>query len=203
MTDAVRRPTVAGMEVTFTRTGERRYGVLAVAPGKAPQWINSAPGYDPDVPHDLVHYLVEAELKLTSGVFGRVAAGGSGLFAPAEDVRDHRERRRQRRRQQKREERLRRDDNAGRGDMALSEYFATICDMAWKLRHGRIREAPGWAVPERLSNDEHARMERVLARLNRVAPLWGGLPVGGSLTFTWPDPEPTACWAGGPVTTMS
>jgi hypothetical protein len=43
------------MEVTFRRTGERRYGVLVVAPGQAPQWINSAPGYDPDITHDLVH----------------------------------------------------------------------------------------------------------------------------------------------------
>ncbi len=179
------------MEVTFTRTGKRRYGVLVAAPGQGPQWMNSAPGYDPDIPHDLAHYLVEAELKLMSGVFGRVAAGGSGLFAPSEDVRDHRERRRQQRRRHKREKRLRRADHAGRGDMALSEYFATICVMAWKLRHGRVREAPAWVVPERLSSDEHARMERVLARLDRVAPLWSGLPVGGSLTFEWPDPEPT------------
>lgn len=191
------------MEVTFTRTGERRYGVLVAAPGQAPQCINSAPGYDPDIPHDLVHYLVEAELKLMRGVFGRVAAGGAGLFAPVDDVRDHRERRRQRRRQHKREERLRREDHSGQGDMALSEYFAAICDMAWKLRHGRVREVPAWAVPEGLSSDEHARMERVLARLDWAAPLWGGLPIGGSLTFTWPDPDPTACWASGPVTTMS
>ena len=74
--------------------------------------------------------------------------------------------------------------------------------MVWKLRHGRVRESPAWGVPERLTSDEHARMERVLARLDRVAPLWSGLPIGGSLTFTWPDPEPT-CWEGGPVTTMS
>lgn len=75
--------------------------------------------------------------------------------------------------------------------MALSEYFTAICSMAWKLRHGRAREVPDWAVPERLSTDEHARMERVVARLDRVAPLWTGLPVGGSLIFTWPDAEPT------------
>lgn len=182
------------------RTGERRYGVRVAVPGSEPQWMNSAPGYDPNLPHDLVHYVVEAELGLDSGVFGRVAAGGGALFAPPEDVRNHRARRRQQRRQQQREERLRRDDHAGQGDMAQSEYFTAICGMAWKLRHGRLREAPDWAVPEQLSGGEHARMERVLGRLDCIAPLWNGLPFGGSLTFTWPDTEPTggrACGLSG------
>lgn len=188
------------MDVTFTRTGERRYGVLVTVPGEAPQWMNPAPGYDPDVPHDMVHYLVEAELKLMGGVFGRVAAGGGGLFASTEDIRDHRERRRQQRRQRKREERLRQSDRAGQGDMALSEHVAGICDMVWKLRHGRLREPPAWGAYERLPSDELARMEPVLARLDRVAPLWSELPIGGSLTFTWPDPEPTGSSAAGPST---
>lgn len=181
------------MEVTFARAGERRYGVLVAGLGQGQRWTNSAPGYDPDIPHDLVHYLVEAELKLTGGVFGRVAAGGGALFAPGNDGTDQRQRRRQQRRQRSREQRLQRDDRA-QGDMAQSEYFAAICGKVWKLRHGRVSEASEW-LPEQLSTDQHDRMERVLAHLDRVAPLWRGLPVGGSLSFTWPDPEPTGCRA--------
>lgn len=179
------------MHVTFARTGRRRYGVLAVAAGRQPQQTSSAAGYDPDIPHDLVHYLVEAELGLAGGVFGRVAAGGGSLRAGAEtDGPDHRGRRRQERRRHRREQRLRTEDHAGRRDMATSERLAGICEVVWKIRHGRFVEAPDWADLKGLPPADRAWVDRVQVRLDRVAPLWRRLPVGGSVTFTWPDPEP-------------
>lgn len=187
-----RVPSIGTVEVTFARTGERRYGVSVTPPGQQPQWADPAPGYDADLPHDLVHYVVEAELSLTGGVFGRAAAGGGALFTPPEGVRDRREQRRHQRRRQRREEQLRRRDRAGRGDMATSEHLASICETMWKLRHGRLRQAPEWAHPDSLSGTDRTRVERVTARLDRVAPVWRGLPIGGALTFTWPDPEPRA-----------
>jgi len=38
-----------------------------------PRLTNSAPGFHEYIPRDLVHYLVEAELRLVAGVFGRAA----------------------------------------------------------------------------------------------------------------------------------
>lgn len=177
--------------MTFHRTGDRRYGVLVTSPTGERLCADPAPGYDPDVPHDLVHYVVEAELGLVGGVFGRAAAGGGSFVASGADQRDQRDQRRAQRRRAQREERLRRDDHAGRRDMARSEHLAGICDVAWKLRHGRRREAPDWARPEQLSQEEHAHLERVLARLDGIAPLWRRLPVGGSIRFTWPAVEPS------------
>ena len=64
------------MEVTFLRTGERRYAVIARPDGRPPVTMNPAPGFDPRVPHDLIHYAVEREFAIERGVFGQLAAGG-------------------------------------------------------------------------------------------------------------------------------
>lgn len=69
------------MEVVFKRTGARRYAVNVAVPGRGVQRIHPAPGYDDDIPHDLVHYVVEAKLRLTNGVFGRAAQGGGSFIA--------------------------------------------------------------------------------------------------------------------------
>src|SRR3546814_20442724 len=43
--------------------------------------MDPAPGFDPDLPHDMVHFVVEAALGLKMGVFGQIAAGGdAGSF---------------------------------------------------------------------------------------------------------------------------
>ena len=65
------------MEVTFRRTGERRYAVVAAPDGHPPVTMDPAPGFDPRLPHDLVHYAVEREHGIELGVFGQLAAGGN------------------------------------------------------------------------------------------------------------------------------
>lgn len=175
------------MKVTFTRTGTRRYGVFVAVPGQEVQGMDPAPGYDEDIPHDLVHYVLEAELGLGSGVFGRTAKGGGGFIRQGAVVRDPRERRRQRRKQHRREDGLRRRDHAGSGDMAVSERFAAICSVAWKRRHGHKGEAAVWLHPEPLPAGDEAAVERVLTRLDEVAQYWRALREGESLTFNWPS----------------
>src|SRR5687768_4258754 len=46
------------MEVTFTRTGERRYSVSVEGPGIVTAVMDPAPGYDPLLPHDMAHFVV-------------------------------------------------------------------------------------------------------------------------------------------------
>src|ERR1044071_4568234 len=65
------------MIIVFRRTGQRRYAVEAQRPGFPDLEMNPAPGYDPRMPHDMMHMVVEAQLGLAHGIFGQLAAGGN------------------------------------------------------------------------------------------------------------------------------
>jgi hypothetical protein len=72
------------VRVTFVKTEVRRYGVL-VQRDRAPDLWMYGPGYDEDLPHDLLHFVAEAEFGLDGGVFGDVAAGGNAkIFQPVD-----------------------------------------------------------------------------------------------------------------------
>src|SRR5262249_41132501 len=62
------------MEITFTRTGEHTYITVAVRDDGV---TLAVPSFDRTawMPHDLAHYVVERELGLTRGFWGRVADG--------------------------------------------------------------------------------------------------------------------------------
>jgi hypothetical protein len=147
--------------------------------------MEPAPGYDDDIPHDLVHYLVEAELGFTSGVFGRAAQGGGTFVARDVEGLSARERSRQRRKQQKREGSLRALDETSAQQMATSEQLAALCDVAWRRKHGQqpdlLRRAP-----EMLAQHDASDIARVVERLDALAPQWRTLPIGGALEFVWP-----------------
>jgi hypothetical protein len=178
------RVLASGMRVIFQRTGERRYAVVVAAPGEAAQTMNPAPGFDPNIPHDLVHYVVEAELGFDAGVFGR-AARGAGTFYGGAASGNAREQARMRRKQARRELALRRE-TANEEQLATSERLAALCDVAWRRRHGQRAEPAGWHSNSPVSVADAACIERVVSRLDELAPLWNQLPVGGELAFTWP-----------------
>jgi hypothetical protein len=46
--------------------------------------MDPAPGYDPRLPHDMAHFVVENELGITGGVFGQLAQGGVCSTTPVE-----------------------------------------------------------------------------------------------------------------------
>jgi hypothetical protein len=175
------------MDVVFRRTGERRYAVV-LRRGAAEQVMSPAPGFDEDIPHDLVHYVVEAELGLESGVFGRAARGG-GTFRSISEAGDARERARARRKQARREQTLGRAPEND-AQMRESERLAYHADIAFRRRRGQ-RPAPHlWQVTEPLSREDGERLERIVTRLERIAPRWRALPIDGELAFAWPSPTP-------------
>lgn len=176
------------MNVRFRRTGARRYAVLITVAGQPPRAMDPAPGYDDDIPHDLVHYLVEAELGLKNGVYGRAAQGAGTFVMTAERDQSPRERARQQRKLQKRERALGAQDARHSADMEQSERLAGLCDVAWRRKHGQ-RADPGRSPPVPRAEDA-AWIERVVARLDALAPLWRALPVGEELVFEWPKVVP-------------
>ncbi|MEO8180991.1 MAG: hypothetical protein ABI895_19320 [Deltaproteobacteria bacterium] len=176
------------MKVAFKRTGIRRYAVIVRLTGEPARAFDPAPGYDDDIPHDLVHYVVEAALGLTDGVYGRAARGAGTFITTAEQDVSPRERARKQRKQQKRERALGAHDARHGAELARSERLAALCDVAWRRKHGQ-RADPGGSPPV-LPAEDAGDVERVVARLDVLAPLWRGLLVDAELVFEWPGLDP-------------
>lgn len=178
------------MDVLFRRTGPRRYAVALELGGQPPQVMDPAPGYDDHIPHDLVHYVVEAELGLASGLFGRAAQGG-GTFRPdASSESSPRERARARRKQLRREASLGAADQKAQQEMESSERLAAISDLFWRRRQGQRPDPSRLAPTIHLTPEDATCVTRIVARLEELAPLWQALPLGGELAFTWPSVVP-------------
>lgn len=166
------------MDVTFTKLPGRRYRMAVVrerGPELAPR---QGPGYDDYLPHDAVHFLVEAEAGLSRGVFGRIAAGRNNIFWAADPV----VRKRQARREAKRS-----PSKVEHADMAESETLASLCEPLWKLRAGQCSDLPNWFASRASGISESPLVERILVRLDEFAARWHALPVGGSVTLSWPS----------------
>lgn len=106
------------MKVSFTKTGERRYAVRVSRERYPDLWCGSI-GYDDWLPHDVLHFVAEAEFGLDGGIFGDLAAGGNArIFMPVD---------RDQIRKTKRKERIRRTRLP---DGRRSE------ELAWELHQG-------------------------------------------------------------------
>src|SRR4030095_3372748 len=121
------------MILVFRRTGRRRYAVEAKRSSFPDLEMNPAPGYDEWTPHDLLHLVVEAQLGLTHGVFGQLAAGGdAGTFHPTvKPKQSPRDAARVRTKVKARGKTLMRE---GRDESAQSERATYICWYEWLAR---------------------------------------------------------------------
>jgi hypothetical protein len=168
------------MQVTFTRSGERRYDI-AIERATGPRLaVRQGPGFDAYLPHDLVHFVVEEEAGLRGAVFGSLAAGESGIFRPVDGTLV---------RSQHRRDRKRKTPPAARRDMLRAEQLVSLAFPLWHQRAGHRAHLPDWFA--QLSPEELGAplIARICDRLDRVAPRWHALPVGGGITLTWPFPE--------------
>jgi hypothetical protein len=64
------------VKVTFVKKGARRYTVEVRRDRYPDLWCGTI-GYDDFLPHDLLHFVAEAEFGLDGAVFGDLAAGGN------------------------------------------------------------------------------------------------------------------------------
>lgn len=186
------------MQVHFLRTGERRYAVRVDRKDFPSVEMNPAPGFDPLIPHDLVHLVVEEALGLRQGIFGQLAAGGgAGTFrlVPGQDG-SQKEASRQRRKTAGRDEKLLRD---GRRDANLSEQAVSFCIREWLSRStDPQRRKLASQMAQEGNKDEALRLpsgqavsktvlDRICNRLEEASQRWTSLAVGESMTVNWPD----------------
>jgi len=167
------------MQVSFTRTGERRYRVVARRTGAPELVIEPAPGFDAHLPHDLVHFLVERHWGLREGIYGDLAAGGdAGTFRPTEGARD--------RRWVKKHAGL---VTSGR-DMDRSEALAAAVFAAWQGHRGAVERASDYArSAAALAGVTAAELAAVMPACDEAADAWRALRTGESMTLEWPYPE--------------
>ena len=149
------------MIVRFVKGRGRRYGVH-VDRDRAPALrMEPAPGYDDDLPHDLLHFVAEAEFGLDGGVFGDLAAGGNArIFEPVDSTLVAKMWRANRKRR------------CVLPDGHRSEQLAAALETAWKRRRG-----------------SSAELERLMPLLDELAARWRRLRPGESIVLTWPRPE--------------
>ena len=160
------------MRVTFSKLPGRRYRVGIEREHGPRLEPRNGPGYDERLPHDLAHYVVEEQLGIRLGVFGQLAAGGAGLFAPAPADRRGRDRRA-----------AHRFATAGRDDMRRSEATVGLCVAEWRRRTGIGDGGPIAEVDIQLNP---ADVERVVRRMEELSQAWRALDTGESLTLQWP-----------------
>ena len=154
------------MRVTFTRTGERSYRVSVEGRGIISSYLDPAPGYDPLLPHDMAHFVVENELGLM-GVFGQLAAGGNArTFRPSDKPKNNRA-----------AKRGRRISTVGRRDAELSEKVIFLAQRTWMK--GDLTDVP--TVKEVSAAD----IDRICRQFEAVSSIWSRLRIGDSMTLDW------------------
>jgi len=137
------------MVLIFRRTGERQYVVRAKRSSLPDVEMNPAPGYDPFMPHDLMHLVVEAQLGLKRGIFGQLALGGdAGTFHVPGTQLKSRELTRVRNHQRAKGKKLLRE---GRNDCLHSEYAAFIFWKAWQRRSSSEKRHPQFSEAEQMA----------------------------------------------------
>ncbi|MDX3098349.1 hypothetical protein PV417_28130 [Streptomyces sp. ME19-03-3] len=163
------------MRVVFTKGPGTSYRIAVHRETGAALAPRNGPGGHPYLPHDLVHFLVEAEAGIELGVYGRLAAGDNGLFWPADPAERARAARRRKSKPVKPSPRARQD-------MARSEHLADVALRVWEVRRGHAHELPAYLAAEGIP----AVVDRIVVAFDDHADRWHATPVTGELTVTWP-----------------
>ncbi len=187
------------MLVVFSRNGERRYSVEAQRPGFPDVVMNPAPGYDPLMPHDMMHLVVEAQLGLTHAIFGQLAAGGTaGSFhLSLTSSEGSRQTARASKRVAVRGKKLLK---RGRDECVESERATYICWQEWLSRSSspekrklsasmaqQAKEVRDTANEKELRTLDQRKLDEICEQLDELSSQWSRLKVGESMTIHWPD----------------
>ena len=187
------------MTLVFRRTGQRRYAVEVQRLRLPDLEMNPAPGYDPLMPHDIMHLVVEAQLGLTRGIYGQLAAGGTaGTFhlATKSDESSRKTARAERRVRARGKNLLK----GGRDECLQSERATYICWYEWLARSSsREQRKQSEAMAQQAksvrltASDTELRtltqrkLDEICKHLDQLSSQWSSLKVGESMAVAWPD----------------
>jgi hypothetical protein len=121
-------------------------------------------GYHPRLPHDAAHFIVENALGITGGVFGQIAAGGTGSTFLATDEKKHKK-------VTKRGKKLAKENKA---EAVFAENAIYAAQSRWEKR----AEVPHTKIPA-------ADLALIAEQFDDFARQWSRLPIGGSITLEW------------------
>ena len=185
------------MQVEFQKTGERRYSVIVLREDLPDLKMDPAPGFDPLMPHDMLHFLVEQELGLRRGIFGQLALGGTaGTFhhTPSEKS-NNRADSRLRRKTAKRGKKLLKDNL---DDCTQSERATYVCLYDWLSHfseaHLQIRakemKVTADSILAQMPETERAMLNKeklagIRAKMNELSHRWSTLQVNQSMSLEW------------------
>lgn len=163
------------MEIAFVRAGDRYFTEVERDAGAVVRL--RGPGGRARVPHDLVHYVVESELDVDRGFWGKVSRGEN--VGKVELVRPPNRRRRP----------ARRAPRGKGGDIEavvglVTRIHAQPARDAATMR-GLLETSLTPAMRSR-SGLEPRAVERMCRRLDDLAGRWEKLPNGGRLVVDWP-----------------
>jgi hypothetical protein len=160
--------------------------------------MNPAPGYDPLMPHDMMHLVVEAQLGLTRGIFGQLAAGGTaGTFhLSVKDSEGSRTTARASKRVATRGKKLLKQ---GQDDCLQSERATYICWQEWLSRSPtpdkrklsasmaqQAKEVRDTANAKELHTLNQRKLDEICQHLDELSLHWSRLKVGESMAIRWP-----------------
>ena len=185
------------MQVEFHKTGERRYAVKILRSDLPDLEMNPAPGFDPLLPHDLMHFIVELELGLQNAIFGQVATGrnaGNFISRPSESS-NTREDSRFRRKEAKRRKKILK---AGMDEYLQSERATVVCLYDW-LSHSADEKLRARAeemkitfdsILSQMSKNERKMLNKeklaeIRNRMDKLSKRWSELKVNQSMTLEW------------------
>lgn len=174
------------MRVTFERLPDHQWATILIERDDRVAYRMSAGPVTAELPHDLVHFTVEDAFGLADGIWGAIAAGVvfksmtyvSGRRPPhaAERsvalIRQHR-------------------DSLQRAEL-LGGF---VEDAADKPAADLARLTARWFATRPETAPALAATSNAIAALHRAGERWRAVPVGGTLSLTWPAhrrlPPPT------------
>ncbi len=167
------------MEVSFHRGKGRDYVSLARRDDGVVVRLQSNSHhrfFDPPLPHDLAHFVVEQELELEAGLWGVIAAGG--LFGPDMVVAG---RQRPHAAARGREVKRRAGDRLSQAEV-LVRVLSEIACAAEESNPAVVHRIPAQRRPDGLDARD---VRRTCERLREAARQWARVPPGASLDFVW------------------
>ncbi len=181
----------------FHKTGERRYSVVVLRDESLDLKMDPAPGFDPLMPHDMLHFLVEQELGLRRGIFGQLALGGTaGTFhhTPSERS-NNRADSRLRRKTAKRGKKLLKENL---DDCAQSERATYICLYDWLSHSSEAKlqtranemKVTAQSILAQMPETERAMLNKeklagIRAKMDELSHRWSALQVNQSMSLEW------------------